>query len=605
MEAIRCGNCDSADGSTRIITLLPCPCGSVYYCDRECQKQHKEFHKPHCTFVGGSSCSNSTKTKQEVNSLNSQIENLKLKAATAVKNKKDAEAALRATQTENDPTYIPIPTFKSRSCDSTSCSLDSKLRCSRCGCASYCSPQHQKTSWAAHKKFCNKMVESEVGYPNEKVSSIYDDDSVPLLASLTAKPDAKLDKKFMSKKMNSVLFPFVREYAIKKKVPAVVATKAIFKEQLSAVALSIFDDWDAKMWENVFVAGGAVLNALLPVPSELEQRVLKITRVDFNFLSPSIAYGYPDDHSYLPRNKENFLANERWPAGDVDVFIYGLSERKAEEKLKAIAVSLRNTFKRRDPMITCLFVRTTNTLTLDAGKNLRAVQVITRLYKNPESIINSFDVDCCCLGFDGSRVLINERGSKALLTRLNTLNLNIRSDSTENRLLKYAARGFGIYIPQLLKNKIDRENAAKDLVPQKCDWGGGATLSGEGWGQITKSKYLSRILSVFTASQGFGGIMPNGAFESRKAAQVNAPEENVWRYKINDNPTGGGGNRGLDLYPGISSKGVATWPATTKLEMIANNHDFRISWQVGQMARKPMTWEEVSERSERVMMKRI
>ena len=39
--------------------------------------------------------------------------------------------------------------------------------------------------------------------------------------------------------------------------------------------------------------------------------------------------------------------------------------------------------------------------------------------------------------------------------------------------------------------------------------------------------------------------------------------------------------------------------------MIANNHDFRISWQVGQMARKPMTWEEVSERSERVMMKRI
>ena len=38
--------------------------------------------------------------------------------------------------------------------------------------------------------------------------------------------------------------------------------------------------------------------------------------------------------------------------------------------------------------------------------------------------------------------------------------------------------------------------------------------------------------------------MPNGAFESRKAAQVNAPEENVWRYKINDNPTGGGGIAG-------------------------------------------------------------
>jgi hypothetical protein len=84
------------------------------------------------------------------------------------------------------------------------------------------------------------------------------------------------------------------------------------------------------------------------------------------------------------------------------------------------------------------------------------MQIITRLYPSPASVINSFDIDCCCVGYDGSSVIANSRSLEALALRINTVDLTIRSNTTENRLLKYAERGFAINVPNLDRRKVDK-----------------------------------------------------------------------------------------------------------------------------------------------------
>ena len=48
-----------------------------------------------------------------------------------------------------------------------------------------------------------------------------------------------------------------------------------------------------------------------------------------------------------------------------------------------------------------VYIKTPNTITLDAGRNFRKIQIITRLYASTADVLNTFDVDCCAFGFDG------------------------------------------------------------------------------------------------------------------------------------------------------------------------------------------------------------
>ena len=60
------------------------------------------------------------------------------------------------------------------------------------------------------------------------------------------------------------------------------------------------------------------------------------------------------------------------------------------------------------------------------------------LTRTQADILNGFDIDCCCVGFDGQDVLLTGRAARAIATKTNTINLAIRGEAYENRLLKYA-----------------------------------------------------------------------------------------------------------------------------------------------------------------------
>ena len=65
-----------------------------------------------------------------------------------------------------------------------------------------------------------------------------------------------------------------------------------------------------------------------------------------------------------------------WPTADIDLFLYGLTEAAAQQKLLAILTSLRRTIIRKCGVESDVyFVKTPNTITIGCGRIARPVQV--------------------------------------------------------------------------------------------------------------------------------------------------------------------------------------------------------------------------------------
>lgn len=87
------------------------------------------------------------------------------------------------------------------------------------------------------------------------------------------------------------------------------------------------------------------------------------------------------------------------PASDVDLFLYGLNEKEAIEKIKQIESKIRDSILSETTV-----VRTKNAITIISEYPTRHVQIVLRLYKTVSEILTGFDVDCACLAYDGSEV---------------------------------------------------------------------------------------------------------------------------------------------------------------------------------------------------------
>ena len=138
------------------------------------------------------------------------------------------------------------------------------------------------------------------------------------------------------------------------------------------------------------------------------------------------------------------------PASDVDLFIYGLNEEQALEKIKQIESDIRDAILSETTV-----VRTKNAITIVSEYPVRHIQIVLRLYKSISEILTGFDVDCACVAYDGKQVWAAPRALAAFVTQTNSIDLTRRSPSYENRLSKYSHRGFEVYWPQLDRSKVD------------------------------------------------------------------------------------------------------------------------------------------------------
>ncbi|KAJ5067611.1 hypothetical protein M0811_02799 [Anaeramoeba ignava] len=178
-------------------------------------------------------------------------------------------------------------------------------------------------------------------------------------------------------------------------------------------------------WDNVFIAGGAILACLRKVPDEYNQNMNTI-RQYFHRIS--------------------------YKASDIDIFIYGLNEKEASEKVARLTKQIiENSIFADDYSV----YNSQNTVTIVSNWPFRHLQVILRLYKSPAEVLLGFDVDSCCVGFDGKKVYASPRFLRATTKRYNMVDLTRRSPSYESRLLKYAHRGFCVAIPGFNQSYVD------------------------------------------------------------------------------------------------------------------------------------------------------
>ncbi|PGH35322.1 hypothetical protein GX50_01786 [[Emmonsia] crescens] len=216
------------------------------------------------------------------------------------------------------------------------------------------------------------------------------------------------------------ILPLAPELRKKDGTTAVVPVYDQFLENFRVFSESSLVDMD---WSNVVVAGSAVTTCLLPVP---------------------------DKFSSSRKAQREYYHQKIAPSSDVDLFIYGLDEEQAIVKIKQIEKCIRDSILEEVSVI-----RTKNALTIVSKYPTRHVQVVLRLYKSVSEILTGFDVDCACTAFDGCQVWASPRAIAAFATQTNSIDLTRRSPSYENRLAKYAHRGFEVYWPALDRSKLD------------------------------------------------------------------------------------------------------------------------------------------------------
>ncbi|KDQ12971.1 hypothetical protein BOTBODRAFT_146486 [Botryobasidium botryosum FD-172 SS1] len=185
-------------------------------------------------------------------------------------------------------------------------------------------------------------------------------------------------------------------------------------------------------WDNVLVAGGIALGALLCVDA-----------------------------------RDTVATPKWWENSDIDIFIHGLTQHDAVEKINHIF----KVFKSNLPPNTPAFaVRNSRTITFYAKYPIRRLQIILKLYENPSDVFMGFDLDICKVGWDGKEVWLSPVGARAIETGYSifTMAMARRAHSSANRILKYANKGYGVrFLPSYNDSFAETQSkrVAADAVP--------------------------------------------------------------------------------------------------------------------------------------------
>ena len=240
--------------------------------------------------------------------------------------------------------------------------------------------------------------------------------------------------------------------------PRVVTSIDRFKSRLDTITLGVLSNVD---WENLLLAGGGALACASQVPSGVET---------------------------------NAWLHHTRAARDVDLFIHGLEPEAAHRKLAQVLqmiAQVRNdtVVIRSENAVTVRLLHATEPPRLQAqhssqrasvlkpvlqseaaAPSFAAIQIILRCHESAEAVLQCFDIDACCIGYDGQNVLCLPRTKDALISGMNVTDMMQRSATYETRLLKYAARGFAVVVPELKRQCLAKELSAPQAPTADCVW---------------------------------------------------------------------------------------------------------------------------------------
>lgn len=82
------------------------------------------------------------------------------------------------------------------------------------------------------------------------------------------------------------------------------------------------------------------------------------------------------------------------------------------------------------------------------------VQIILRLYNSISQVISGFDIDSCCIAYNGKDFYAMPRFVRSLICGYNLVDPERQSKNYTERLVKYACRGFAIALPGFINKNI-------------------------------------------------------------------------------------------------------------------------------------------------------
>jgi hypothetical protein len=163
------------------------------------------------------------------------------------------------------------------------------------------------------------------------------------------------------------------------------------------------------------------------------------------------------------------------------------------------------------------------------------------------------------------------RAKFAIINRVNVVDLALRGDAFESRLIKYAERGFALAVPGLDLKMIDKKYLK--LEQEKSSWGDYYTFKTADWEKWGRSRNLEKLMLADYICKKYGHC--EELFPSRKKKQPRSKDD-IDGFNIIINNV-------ADKYPS-KSKWRQLWPATMQLKALidtSKNNVFRIEWHEG------------------------
>lgn len=154
-------------------------------------------------------------------------------------------------------------------------------------------------------------------------------------------------------------------------------------------------------------------------------------------------------------------------AGDVDIFIWGISDRTLLwKKVDEVARKIRIAYMGAGGGVAATIAETMTpglvTFAIRYGPSggrpavKHKVQIILRAFIDIPNILYGFDVPSCCVAYDGVSTVMTYLAAWSHAWRANIVNPNYRSLTYEVRLEKYHSRGYALVLPNLRPGALEK-----------------------------------------------------------------------------------------------------------------------------------------------------
>lgn len=162
-----------------------------------------------------------------------------------------------------------------------------------------------------------------------------------------------------------------------------------------------------------------------------------------------------------------FYTNNLTVGSDTDIFVITDDPAKIIELVVSLKRYLFNSMDCSDNYFitrsryAITFVRTYNRKNCHDDTCIHEIQVILNPYKTIQQLLNDFDVDCCCIAYDGDNFYYNDRYKRSVETHCIFVNPHRDTISYGYRLRKYMNRGYMIAVSGFDINRVNMSKMEK------------------------------------------------------------------------------------------------------------------------------------------------